>query len=93
MKFAQKNLNDLHKRLHAVMPEIPPISQFNGKSGRFKAIDQEGRVSLVTWLFEEGKPAYRSEEFVMDYNTLLRKSDDKVSGNAPSDGWDVDGNF
>jgi len=89
MKFQQKNLSDLHKRLKAIMPEYKPISEFNGQSGTYKAINGDGNVFLVTWTVEEGKDSHRSESFVMDYNLLMRKSDDTMSRYEPHEGWDI----
>lgn len=89
MKQIQKNLTDLHKRLHAVLPEYPPISTFAGKSGTFKAINADGNVFLVTWTYRDGEPPLRKEEFAMDYFTLCRKSEDKISSLAPDQGWDI----
>jgi hypothetical protein len=89
MKFQQKNLSDLHKRLKAIMPEYKPISEYSGKTGTYKAINGDGNVFLITWTHDEGKPPHRSESFLMDYNTLLRKSDDKMARYQPEEGWDL----
>lgn len=90
MKQIQKNLTDLHKRLHAVLPQYQPISTFKGDSGTYKAINAEGNVYLVTWEKRDNEPPKRREEFVMDYFTLCRKSDQKVAELKPEDGWDLD---
>lgn len=89
MKHLQKNLTELHKRLYAVLPQYQPISAYSGRSGTFKAINHEGNVYLVTWQHFEDKPPVRKEEFAMDYFTLCRKSDEKVSTMRPEQGWDL----
>ncbi len=89
MKAIQKNLTDLKKRLHAVLPEYRPISEFNGQPGTFKAICGEGNVYLVRWETGEALTAKRSEKLVMDYFTLCRKSDEAISDFRPEDGWDM----
>lgn len=88
MKFQQKNLTDLQKRLRSVLPEYKPISEFNGESGTYKAVNNDGNVFLVTWTCEEGKTPVRSESMIMDFNGLMNKSEG-YKRPAPDEAWNL----
>jgi hypothetical protein len=90
MRYAAKDKADLYKRLHAILPEYRPISEFNGKSGSYKAVDADGRVFLVTWTCDEDQVPRRSERFLMDYAKLVSQSDTAVAWFSPEDGWTLE---
>ena len=88
MKNYAKDKTDLHRRLALVLPEYPLISTFNGGTGVYKAVDDQGCVYLVSWLCEEGQTAKRSHRAVMTYNGLVAESDKGGAGwFRPDEGW------
>lgn len=86
------NLTDLHKRLYAILPEIPPISSHQyGQDGVFKAIDAEGSVYEIHICYVNGVMR-RRERKLMDYALLAAQSSHAVEPPRlkPHEGWNLD---
>lgn len=88
MKYQQKNMTDLQKRLKGVLPEYKPISEFVGQSGTYKAVNSEGNVYLVTWVIKEGETPRRTENMVLDYNGLMSGSE-AYKRPSSDEGWNL----
>ncbi len=85
------SLTDLHKRLYAIMPELPPISTHKtGTHGTYKAIDHEGNVYEVEIWYVDST-MHRRERLVMNYALLAAQSHDAVEPRLkPHEGWNLD---
>ena len=85
------SLTDLHKRLNAIMPELPLISTHKtGTHGTYKAIDHEGNVYEVEIWYVDNT-MHRRERLVMNYALLASQSQDAVEIRLkPHEGWMLD---
>lgn len=86
------SLTDLHKRLYAILPQMPPISSHQcGQDGVYKAIDAEGNVFEVHISYVDGVMR-RSERKIMDYALLSAQSSHAVEPPRlkPHEGWHLD---